>query len=119
MVLRHGHCAFWHFRSEGGITMAGTLKTFWIGFTAGFITAVIIFGIIFALRFFNQRDREILQYAEQQMEIEALREDYSNRDPVEFLETIPDVRGAADGASADFIRKRDEAVQRFRNRLAD
>ena len=98
--------------------MARTLKAFWIGFTAGFVAVVILFGIILALRFFNQRDREIMQYVEQQMEIEALREDYSSRDPVEFLEAIPDVRGAADGASADFIRKRDEAVQRFRSRLS-
>jgi len=96
--------------------MARTLKAFWIGFTAGFVAAVILFGIIFAIRFINQRDREIMQYVEQQNEIEALREDYSSRDPVEFLDAIPDVRGAADGASADFIRKRDEAVRAFRQR---
>ena len=95
------------------------MKEFWIGFAAGFVTAVIILSLIFALRYFNRKDKEALNYAERQMEIEALREDYNSRDPAEFIEAIPDVRGAVDGASADFIRKRDEAVQRFRNRLTD
>jgi hypothetical protein len=42
------------------------------------------------------------------MEIEALREDYSNRDPLEFLDTVPNARGAVDRATAEFDRKRDE-----------
>jgi len=95
------------------------MKRFWQGFIAGVVSVGIIVGVISGLIFFHKRDKEILKYAEQQNEIDALREDYSKRDPVEFIDAIPDVRGAADGASADFIRKRDEAVQRFRNRLAD
>jgi hypothetical protein len=74
--------------------------------------------IIAAFRFFHERDRKIYEYVEQQNAIQDLREDYVNRDPYEFLDT-PGVRGAADNANADFRRKRDEAVQRFRNRLAD
>ena len=95
------------------------IADFWQGVIAGFVLAVIIFGVIFALMNFNKRDKEIVEYAEKQMEIEALREDYSNRDPAEFVDTMPDVRRAADGAAAEFQRKRDEALQRFRSRNAD
>jgi len=76
-------------------------------------------GVVCGLVFFHQRDKELIKYAQKHMEIEALREDYVNRDPVEFIETIPDVRGAVNGATADFERRRDEILQRFRNRIAD
>jgi hypothetical protein len=84
------------------------------GIMTGFVSAVIIFGFIFAIRFFHQRDKELIKYAEKQIEIEALREDVISRDPVEFLK-VPDIRRAADGAAAEFDRKRDEALQRFRS----
>jgi len=95
------------------------LTDFGKGFIAGVVLAVIIFGVIFTLMYFNKRDKELVDYAEKQMEIEALQEDYSNRDPAEFIDTMPGVRRAADGAAAEFQRKRDEAVQRFRSRNAD
>jgi hypothetical protein len=88
------------------------------GFIAGFALAVIIFGVIFTLMYFNKRDKELVDYAKKQIEIEELREDYGNRNPVEFLE-IPDVRRAADGAAAEFERKRDEALYRFRSKRTD
>ena len=94
------------------------LTDFAKGIIAGFVLAVIIFGLIIAVHFANKRDKELIEYAEKQMEIEELREDYGNRDPVEFLE-IPDVRRAADGAAAEFERKRDEALQRFRSKPVD
>jgi len=89
------------------------------GFIAGVVLAVIIFGVIFTLMYFNKRDKELVDYAKKQMEIEALHEDYSNRDPAEFLDTVPGVRRAADGAAAEFERKRDEALQRFRSKRTD
>jgi hypothetical protein len=89
------------------------------GIITGFISAVIIFSVIYALWFFQKRDKEIFEYVEKQIEIEALRENYSNRDPVEFLDDIPGVRRAADRATAEFDRKRDEALQRIRNRPTD
>jgi len=95
------------------------LTDFGKGVIAGFILAVIGFGLIIAVHFANKRDKELIEYAENQMEIEALREDYSNRDPAEFVDTVPGVRRAADGAAAEFERKRDEALQRFRSRNAD
>ena len=89
------------------------------GIITGFISAVIIFGVIYALWFFQKRDKELIKYVEKQIEIEAVREDYRNRDPVEFLDDIPGVRRAADRATAEFDRKRDEAIQRIRNRPVD
>ena len=94
------------------------MRNFIKGLITGVLATMFIIGLIFAFRFFNRRDKEILEYAEKQMEIEALREDIINRDPDEFLEE-PGVRRAADGAAAEFERKRDEALYRFRNRLAD
>ena len=92
------------------------LTDFGKGVIAGVVGSVIIFSVITAFHFLNKRDKELTEYAEKQTEIEALREDIINRDPAEFLE-VPGVRGAADGAAAEFERKRDEAVQRFRSRL--
>jgi len=89
------------------------------GFIAGVVLAVIIFGVIFTLMYFNKRDKELVDYAKKQMENEALHEDYGNRDPAEFLDTVPGVRRAADGAAAEFERKRDEALQRFRSKRTD
>jgi len=86
------------------------------GIIAGFISAVIIFSVIYALWFFQKRDKELIKYVEKQIEIETLREDYRNRDPVEFIDDIPGVRRAVDNATAEFDRKRDEAIQRIRNR---
>jgi hypothetical protein len=95
------------------------LTDFTKGIITGFLGAVIIFIIIFAFKFFQKRDKEILEYAEKQIVLQELREDYRNRDPDEFLDDIPGVRRAADGAAAEFDRKRDEALQRIRNRPFD
>jgi len=94
------------------------LTDFAKGIIAGFLSAAVIFGVVIAFHFLNKRDKELIEYAEKQIEIEALREDYSNRDPVEFLED-PGVRGAADGARAEFERKRDEILERFRGGFTD
>ena len=99
--------------------MAGTLKVFWFGFLAGVLVVGIIFGFFVGFWYSCNRDREIIEYVERQNEIEVLREDYSNRDPIEFLDIIQGVRGAVDGATAEFDRKRDEILQRFRNRIVD
>jgi hypothetical protein len=98
--------------------MGGDVKIFWYGFIAGVLSACLLFGVVFGFWYFNKRDKELMEYAEKQIEIENLREDIINRDPNEFLE-IPDVRRAADGARGEFERKRDEALQRFRDRYVD
>jgi len=94
------------------------MNDFYKGVFSGFGLAVIFFGLLIAVHFANKRDKELIEYAEKQIEIEALREDYGNRDPADFLE-IPDVRRAADGATAEFERKRDEALYRFRSKRTD
>ena len=94
------------------------LTDFWKGVIAGALVAIILFSFIAGLMYFNKRDKEFIEYVEKQMEIEEMREGLINRDPDEFLE-IPGVRRAADGASAEFERKRDEIMERFRSGLAD
>ena len=94
------------------------LTDFWQGVIAGVVATAIIFSFVIWIVISNNKNKEILKYAEKQIEVEKLREDYSGRSSDDFLE-IPDVRRAADGASAEFERKRDEALQRFRSRLAD
>ena len=89
------------------------------GFIAGFVLAAIIFSFVVGIIFNRQKNKELIEYAERQIEIQEMREDYLNRDFVEFLETLPDVRTAADGAITDFERKRDEILERFRSRIAD
>jgi hypothetical protein len=94
------------------------MTDFMKGVIVGALVVVLVFGVIFALKFFNKRDKEIIEYAEIQIELQELREDIISRPPVEFLE-VPDVRRAADGAADEFDRKRDEAVQRFRSGYID
>ena len=89
------------------------------GIIAGAVGSAIIFGVVTAFHFSTKRDKELIEYVERQQAIEVLREDYINRDPYEFFDDIPGVRGAADGAAAEFERRRDEILQQFRNRLAD
>ena len=95
------------------------LTDFARGIIIGFCIGIIVVGITAGILNRHRKDRVLIEYAKKQEAIETLRTDYGNRDPVEFLETVPDVRRAADGAAADFDRKRDEAVQRFRSGLAD
>jgi len=95
------------------------ITDFWKGLIIGVVGSVLIFGIITAFYFLSKRDKELIEYVERQQAIEVLREDYINRNPYEFIDDIPGVRGAADGAADDFIRKRDEALQRLRNGFVD
>jgi hypothetical protein len=99
--------------------MKNVLTDFAIGLIIGFLTAAVISAVIFGALHYRNKNKEMLEYVEKQQAIEALREDYSNRDPNEFIDDIPGVRGAADGAAGEFERKRDEALQRFRNRTTD
>ena len=95
-----------------------SVTDFWLGFICGALFAIIGFSVVLGITHFKNKNKELKNYAEKQIEIEKLREDYSGRSPDEFLE-IPDVRRAADGATAEFERKRDEAIQRFRSKGTD
>jgi len=103
-------------------TRVGKLTDFGKGIVIGFCCGILIVGVIAGLISRHKKDREQFNYAkeyvEKQKAIDTLREDYSSRDALEFIDELPGVRGAADGAAADFTRKRDEAVQRFRNGLS-
>jgi hypothetical protein len=106
-------------RKENKEKRNSAMSNFKKGFMAGGAASLFIVGGGLALAYFHFRDRGFIEYAEKPSEIEAMREDLRNRDPDEFLDTVPGVRGAADNAAAEFERKRDEALQRFRSGLAD
>ncbi|GHV25516.1 hypothetical protein AGMMS4952_03460 [Spirochaetia bacterium] len=95
------------------------MKDFWKGVIsgAGVILAVVL--VVVAIRFFQEKDRVLNEIKEQEHEIQILREDYGARDPREFLDGVPGVRGAVDSATEEFNRKRDAAIQRIRGGLAD
>ena len=100
------------------IKFVDKITDFGKGLIAGFIVSAVIFGLVMGIMHHRNKIKEVVEYAEKQQAIEALREDYINRDAVEFFE-IPGVRGAADHAINEFERRRDEALHRFRNRLTD
>jgi hypothetical protein len=94
------------------------MSDFWKGVIVGALSVTIVIGVIAGLRYFNKRDKELIKYAEKQIELQEMREDIINRPVDEFL-GVPDVRRAADGAAAEFERKRDEAIHRFRSGYID
>jgi di/tricarboxylate transporter len=94
------------------------LTDFAKGVIVGALFAIIVFGIIAGLTYLKKRDKELIKYAEKQIEIENLREDINNRSADEFLK-IPDVRRATDGARDEFDRKRNEILERYRSQYAD
>jgi hypothetical protein len=88
------------------------MKSFWKGFLTG-AAVMLAFGLL-VLAAFDTADysREAAILQEQKHEAEELLEDYSNRDPYEFLDDNADVRGAADSNIEQFRKKRDEVLQR-------
>jgi hypothetical protein len=94
------------------------MNSFWKGVITGAALMLALVLVILGFRFFHERDRKIFEAMEKQNEIQKMREDYSNRNPYEFLD-IPGVRGAADSATEEFNRKRDEAIQRIRGGRTD
>jgi hypothetical protein len=103
---------------EMRIKLIDRITDFGKGIIAGFLLSAIVFGVVVGVMLHRIKVKEIVEYAEKQIELQILQEDVINRDPVEFLE-IPGVRGAADNAAAEFERRRDEVLYNFRNRLAD
>ena len=106
-------------KKEEGMRLFNFITDFCKGIILGFLLSAVLFGVVVGVILHRMKVKEVVEYVERQEAIEILREDYAARDPFEFLETVPGVRRAADGAAADFERRRDEIIYRFRNRLAD
>ena len=100
------------------INFLNSITDFGKGLIAGLLVSAVIFGLIMGILHHRNKIKEVVEYAEKQQAIEALREDYVNRDAAEFFE-IPGVRDAADRAASEFERKRDEALQRIRTYRVD
>jgi hypothetical protein len=94
------------------------MNKFLKGVIAGAAGMLFLAVLVLVFRFFHERDRKIFEAMEKQREIEAIQEDIGNRDPYEFLDEVPGVRGAADNAANEFRKKRDEAIQRIRGGLS-
>ncbi|MDR2177576.1 MAG: hypothetical protein LBP20_05980 [Treponema sp.] len=94
------------------------MNKFLKGVIAGAAGMLVLALLVAAFRFLGERDKKIYEYMEARREIELLQEDIGSRPAAEFLED-PAIRGAADGAGAEFRRKRDEAVQRIRSGRAN
>ena len=90
------------------------MKTFCFGFVAGALVVGVIVGFMSGFEVVHNREKEILKYVELQQEIEVLRNDYNAYSIDDFFQ-YQGVRGAADESFADFERKRDEVLQRFRD----
>jgi hypothetical protein len=94
------------------------MNSFLKGVIIGAAGMLVLAAAVLAFRFFRERDRKIYEYMEARNEIQTMREDIGSRPPDDFLED-PAIRGAADGADAEFRGKRDEAVRAIRrNRTA-
>jgi predicted nucleic-acid-binding protein len=106
-------------RSEKWKKLMSKLSGFAKGFIAGVVFSVIVFSFALGVITHHAKVREVSEYVERKQIIEELYQDYVSRDHVEFLDAIPGVRGAADGAAADFERRRDEILQRFRSGIVD
>jgi hypothetical protein len=89
------------------------MSSFLKGIITGAAGALALALLVVALRFFADRDRKLIEYMEEQYELEMLQEDLGSRPAGEFLED-PAIRGAADSADAEFRSKRDEAIRAIR-----
>jgi len=96
----------------------GILTDLALGLIIGVLISAVVFGVIAGIVHLTNKNKELMNYVETQIEIMELQEDIINRPVDEFLQD-PDIRRASDGASEEFIRKRDEILQRFRSRIAD
>jgi hypothetical protein len=88
------------------------VKAFWKGAAFGSGAVILLAVVILAFRFFWKRDGNIIKYMEARNEIQALREDYGNRNPYEFLNDR-DIRSATDGGIEYYRRRRDELLQQY------
>jgi hypothetical protein len=97
------------------LVRGGGMNDFFKGVVRGAVVTVVVFGFVAALLWFQKRGEKIVEAWEVQNEIERVYEDYNNMGAVEFLETVPDVRAAADRGIERIRSKRDEVIQRVRS----
>jgi hypothetical protein len=71
--------------------------------------------LLFAILCLRVGNKSIYNNAEVQNEINEIMDGYTNRDWNEFIDTVPDVRGAADRGIEAINRKRDDILERVRS----
>jgi len=100
------------------VTKQNIFTDFAMGVIVGFFFTVIVFCVSAGIVHLKNKNKELSSYVERQVEIEALQKDIGSHSADDFLED-PDIRRAEDGAANEFIRKRDEILQRFRSPNTD
>jgi hypothetical protein len=95
------------------------VKDFFKGVAVGVGVTVFLFGVGLFLKHLNDRDKKLFETMEVQIEAQKIIGDVSGRDPQQFVDELPGVRGAADSGVEYFNRKRDEAVERIRSGRTD
>jgi len=106
---------------EGALKLgfARRFTDFGKGFFTGFLIAAVIFSFAAGFVYRRSKFEEGIEYAKKREAVQAVIEDYASRDACEFVDSVPGVRTAAEGAADDFQRRRDEILERFRSGLAD
>jgi hypothetical protein len=75
--------------------------------------------VVVVIQFCGNMRREEIELLEKRDEIEALREEYSGRAALEFLDGVPGARAAANEGKRRFDEKREELLQRGGSGNAD
>jgi hypothetical protein len=97
----------------------GGMKRFWHGVAAGGVAVIVLVIVLCVMQFCGNMRREEIELLEKQSELQTLREEYSGRSALEFLDEFPGARGAADEGKRRLEAKREELLQRGRSGNAD
>jgi hypothetical protein len=95
------------------------MKTFWHGVAAGGAAIIVLVIVVIVIQYCGNMRGEEIELLEKQAEVQTLREEYSGRPALEFLDELPGARGAADEGIKRLYDKRKELLQRGRNGNAD
>jgi hypothetical protein len=95
------------------------MKSFWHGVAAGGVSVIVLVIVLCVIQFCGNMRREEVELLEKQSELQTLREEYSGRPALEFLDELPGARGAADEGIKRLYDKREELLQRGRSRNVD
>jgi hypothetical protein len=95
------------------------MKRFWRGVAAGGAAVVVLVIVLCVIQYCGNMRRGEIELLEKQAELQTLREEYSGRPAVRFLDELPGARGAADEGIKRLYDKREELLQRGRSGNAD
>jgi hypothetical protein len=95
------------------------MKRFWQGVAAWGVAVIVLVVVVTVIQFCGNMRREEIELLEKQSELQTLREEYSGRPAVEFLDGVPGAHGAADEGKRRLDAKREELLRRGGSGNAD